>query len=103
MSNSKHYNIQIHIQEVEHGGIVLDGRGFAVKGAMGVIEKSQRSVLTLLDLKIGAPTESEAYDRVLRLLETNRPDPVEHLHRASCHGAGGNLVCGFPPGRTIAG
>lgn len=29
------------------------------------------------------------------------PEELPHLHRASCHGAIGELLCGFPPGPTI--
>jgi hypothetical protein len=34
-----------------------------------------------------------------RLVAPEPPEP--HLHRASCHGAIGELQCGFPPGPTI--
>lgn len=28
--------------------------------------------------------------------------PEQHLHRASCDDSGGNHICGFPPGPSIA-
>lgn len=95
---SEHWNIQINIQKVTREATAPAPRGLGADG-------EKRSVISVLDLKISADSEVGAYEKAQRMLTANRPDDVvitsDHLHRASCHGAIGELLCGFPSGSTI--
>jgi hypothetical protein len=100
---SNHYTMIIQVKEVHEAEPIRDGSGRPTLLSAGQgVAMSERRVLDRLNLTISANSEAEAYDRVIRLLEVQRPEP-EHLHRASCDDSAGNKVCGHPAnGPTIA-
>lgn len=108
---STHWNIQIGIQEVEEPEPIKDNGGY-VKSIGGKPIMTERRVSEALKLAVTADSEEEAYAKAHRMLNANAPASLspweesfgetEHLHRASCDDSGGNLVCGYPRGRTIA-
>ncbi len=69
----KHYNVQVHIQEVR-----IDE------------QTDKRKVRDLLNISTQVPSKQEATATVLRFLSVAKP---EHVHRASCFGAIGELQC----------
>jgi hypothetical protein len=96
-----HYNIQINIQ------IVDDARAPAATRQYGSHSpapepKGERRVTEVAAVKVTAATEAEAFAKAYRMLTAAAPVSEPHLHRASCDDAGGNLMCGFPPGPSIA-
>lgn len=95
---SEHFNIQISVQRVIK-------ETAPARGMQG--PTTERDIIKVVELAIVAPTEREAFAKARKMLaaaepEWTEPEP-EHLHRASCDDAGGNLMCGFPPGPSIAG
>lgn len=103
--SEKHWTVVVQVKEVTPATPIRDGGGHPVKVPSGVgsaiVAMTERSVLDRLSLTVAAETEADAYRKAIALLEVNRP-AERHLHRASCDDSGGNLVCGFPPGPTIA-
>lgn len=90
---TSHFNIQINIQRVTK-------RDTPARGMQG--PTSERETTEVLKLAVTAATEEEAYAKAHKMLTANQPEPVPHLHRASCHGPIGELQCGFPAnGPTI--
>jgi len=84
-----HYNIQIHIQQVQEPEQI----GTANIGSKPIM--SERKVTPVLELKVTANTEAGAYERALKVLNMNAPQPpyvmlqqqlVPECH--SEHGAG---------------
>jgi len=64
-----HYNIQIHIQQVQEPEPIND----PVRGRSP--SHTERKVTSILELKVTADTESAAYERALRVLSMNAPEP----------------------------
>lgn len=63
-----HYNIQIHIQQVQEPE--------PGTGIMGQHTKGERKVTSVLELKVTADTEAGAYERALKVLSMNAPELV---------------------------
>lgn len=68
-----HYNVQIHVQEVEPKRESRDPKGYLDKGAMGAPVILERRVKELLSFSVAADSETEAYAKAIRILETSRP------------------------------
>jgi hypothetical protein len=68
---AEHWNIQINIQKVSPGQP-------KTPVMRGLVEqpKTQREVVSVLELKVTAETEAEAYDKAHRMLEANYPEPT---------------------------
>lgn len=111
----KHWTVTIQVHEVTPPEPIRDGNGYTVKVLAGPgkqnVVMTERRADESLHVIVRADTELEAYHKAAAMLEVNRPEPLfrnppepekEHLHRASCDDSGGNLICGFPPGRSIA-
>lgn len=93
---SEHFNIQISVQKVVKE--TTPARGMAGPS-------TERDIVKVVELAIVAPTEREAFAKARKMLAAAEPEWAEeqHLHRASCDDAGGNLMCGYPAdGPTIA-
>lgn len=99
---TEHFNIQIGIQRVEEPRPLEATQRTPLGGA---VQMTERRVIKMVDLALTAETEREAYAKAHKLLSASEPEWTQgepHLHRASCDDAGGNLMCGYPPGPTIA-
>lgn len=94
---SEHFNIQISVQRVTKE--TTPARGMAGPS-------TEHDIVKVVDLAIVAPTEREAFAKARKMLaaaEPEWPEPEQHLHRASCHGTIGEILCGYPEdGPTIA-
>jgi hypothetical protein len=110
----KHWTITIQVHEVTPPEPIRDGNGYAVKVNQGLgkqaVVMTDRQVAERFSTTVRADSEAEAYRKAMALLEVNRPEPMfsepavpeQHLHRASCDDAGGNRMCGYPDGPSIA-
>lgn len=72
-----HYNVQIHIQQVQEAGNI--NRDLLGRGATQV----ERKVTSVLELKITAATEIEAYERAIKILSMNSPETVRSIYQTS--------------------
>lgn len=112
---SSRWTVTIIVAEVIPSEPIREGNGYAVKVNEGMgktsVVMSERQVLERFQTTVRADSEPEAYRKALAMLEVNRPEPVfseppvpeqKHLHRASCDDSGGNRVCGYPDGPSIA-
>jgi len=92
-----HFNIQITVQQV------LEAPPASRQpGLIATPQKGERQVIETIRVNVTAPTEAEAFAKARRLMDASEPVPEQHLHRASCDDAGGNQICGYPPGPSIA-
>lgn len=66
----KHWNIQISVQEVDEAEPPTQGRGLVPQPG------KERVVRELLSVKVLARSEMEAYNKAIRNLQTNRPEPT---------------------------
>lgn len=110
----KHWRVTVQVQEVIPAQEIREGNGYTAKINVGagqtMIAKTERRVVDRFQTSVAADSEDEAYRKAMALLEVNRPEPVftepqppeQHLHRASCDDAGGNRMCGYPDGLSIA-
>lgn len=92
---SQHFNIQINVQQVDVEPVKV------ARSIDQAVSGKDRSTISIMELKVSAPTLQEAYAKVSRLVQMEQA--AAHLHRASCDDSGGNLTCGFPPGPSIGG
>jgi hypothetical protein len=90
---SKHYNIQVNIQEVTTAPVPVSS-SYSRGGHTEPEPEAKRYVKDTASLKVTADTEEEAFSKVLRLISAIRPTPAPHVHRASCDDSSGNHVCG---------
>lgn len=90
----KHFNVQVHVQEVQPKQEARNPHGSLEKGPMGAVLILEKRVKEVLSLAVTADSEEEAYAKAIRMLRTASPEPVQHQHSASCHGAIGELQCG---------
>jgi hypothetical protein len=67
MSDGKHFNIQLSIQEV------IEAKPPARAAGMVQQLAEERKVRQVAEIKVQAATEDEAYDRVQRILDATRP------------------------------
>jgi len=110
----KHWTVTIQVHEVTPPEPMREPNGYAVKHNQGMgktaVVMTERMVAERFSITVRADTEEAAYRKALALLEVNRPEPVfsepavpeQHLHRASCDDAGGNRMCEYPDGPSIA-
>lgn len=92
-----HWTVNIQVHEVIPPQMIRDGNGYATKVQNGPgkqdVVMTERQVRETFSTTVRADNESEAYRKAMALMEVNRPDPVRHQHRASCHGPAGELQC----------
>lgn len=100
---SGHFVVEVNVKEVIEPHVIEGSRGVVTGGKF-----TDRQVIDRLRVVVSKDTEAGAILQAIQMLKTAAPFPgpadeiAPHLHRASCDDAGGNLMCGFPPGPTIA-
>jgi len=80
-----HYNIVVMVREVQEPEPIRDGSGkpTIIGHPNSSVAMTERRVIDRLNLTVSAPTEAEAYQRAIQMLQVSQPFDVHEPKIAS--------------------